>query len=183
MTTTEATTPPTKVSEEAKAHQHRMAQDQGQAYVTALHHMANTVADDGGEKPAGEYVVAYAVEKAEGMWKMSGGELHWQEPDDANVHIEISVRDGADDRFVPGLEVYVTVVAPDDTEVGTEQQPMLWHPWLYHYGRNWQVPGDGEYTLRVRIEAPDFPRHDPQNGRRYAEPVEVEFTGVKFKTG
>lgn len=43
--------------------------------------------------------------------------------------------------------------------------------------------GDGEYTLRVRIEAPDFGRHDRKNGRRYAEEVETEFSGVKIKTG
>jgi uncharacterized protein involved in high-affinity Fe2+ transport len=67
--------------------------------------------------------------------------------------------------------------------MGTHQVPFLWHPWLYHYGRNWQLPGDGEYTMRVRINAPTFMRHDPENGIRYAEPVEVEFDSVKIETG
>lgn len=67
--------------------------------------------------------------------------------------------------------------------MGTHAQPFLWHPWLFHYGRNWQVPGDGEYTLRVRIEPPTFHRHDKRNGLRYAEPVEVEFRGVQLETG
>ncbi len=77
----------------------------------------------------------------------------------------------------------LTVVGPDGQEVGTERMPQLWHPWLYHYGRNWTVPGDGTYTLRVRIDPPTFPRHDKENGKRYAEAVEVEFTGVEVKTG
>jgi hypothetical protein len=37
--------------------------------------------------------------------------------------------------------------------------------------------------MRVRIEAPTFPRHDKANGHRYAQQVTVEFTGVKVQTG
>lgn len=54
---------------------------------------------------------------------------------------------------------------------------------LFHYGRNWVVPGDGEYTLRARIEPPDFMRHDEVNGKRFTQVVEAEFAGVKVKTG
>ncbi len=179
---TDTRTPPTETSDEAKPHQHRMAQAQGDAYVTALRHMANTVADAGGEQPAGDYVVAYAQEAAEGMYHLEGGELVWKEPE-GNAHFEVSVRDAADNRFIPCLDVTLTVVGPDGQEVGTETMPQLWHPWLYHYGRNWTVPGDGTYTLRVRIEPPTFPRHDKENGKRYADPVEVEFTGVEVTTG
>ena len=93
------------------------------------------------------------------------------------------VRDGADGRFVPGLSVSATLIDADGNEVGTHEQPFLWHPWLYHYGRNWKVPGDGMYTLRVRVEPPTYARHDKKNGVRYREPVEVEFRGVKIETG
>jgi len=48
---------------------------------------------------------------------------------------------------------------------------------IYHYGRNWTVPMDGEYTSRVRVEPPTFMRHDEVNGRRFTEPVDVEFRG------
>lgn len=51
-----------------------MAQAQSDAYVTALNDMANTVATTGGERRAGDYVVAYAQEEAEGMYHMDGGE-------------------------------------------------------------------------------------------------------------
>lgn len=117
------------------------------------------------------------------MYHLVDGELRWEEPEEENVHVEVAVRDGADGRFIPGLTVYATLIDGSGDEVGTHQQPFLWHPYLYHYGRNWVVPGDGEYTLRVQIDAPDFMRHDEVNGKRFAEPVDVEFTGVKIQTG
>lgn len=137
----------------------------------------------GAQKPAGDYLVAYAVEKAEGLYIFRDGELHWQEPQNENAHLEVAVRDGADGRFIPGLTVYATLINREGTKVGTHRQAFYWHPWLYHYGRNWQVPGDGEYTLRIRIEAPEFPRHDKINGKRFATPVQVEFNNVTIKTG
>jgi len=75
------------------------------------------------------------------------------------------------------------LIDPDGNEVGTHVQPFLWHPWLYHYGRNWTVPEEGEYRVRVRVEPPTFMRHDHENGRRYLEPVEVEFEGVPVEPG
>jgi hypothetical protein len=61
--------------------------------------------------------------------------------------------------------------------------PFLWHPYLYHYGTNARVPGEGPYTVRVRIDPPAFMRHDPVNGRRYERPVEVVFEDRGFTPG
>ena len=36
------------------------------------------------------------------MWEDGG--LVWQEPEDENLHVEIAVLDGADERFVPCLK-------------------------------------------------------------------------------
>ncbi len=179
----ESQKPPMEISGEAKPKELEMAREQGKTYVTALKHMANEVADSGGEKKAGNYMVAYAVENAEGMYHLINGELVWKEPQKENCHIEISVRDGADDRFIPGLKVTVTVLDSDGKEIGRNRQEFLWHPWLYHYGRNWEVPGDGIYTIKAVIETPEFMRHDKKNGLRFAEDVEVVFENVKIKTG
>lgn len=179
----EAGTPPMRPSDEAEEKTLQMAREQGLALERALKHMTEEEADDGGEKRAGDYLVGFAVEAAEGMYEMRDGTLEWKEPEDENVHVEVSVRDAADGRFIPALAVHATLIDPQGNELGTNRQPFLWHPWLYHYGRNWAVPGDGDYTLRVRIEAPTFGRHDKINGKRFQEDVEVEFTGVKIKTG
>lgn len=156
---------------------------QGEALTRTLRHMTDEIAHDGREVQAGEYLVAYAVEEAEGMWVPKDGELEWIEPEEENVHIEIAVRDAADGRFIPGLQVEATVVDGDGNEIGTHDLPLLWHPYLYHYGRNWKLPADGAYTLKVRFDAPAFSRHDEKNGRRFLEGSEVTFDNIKVKRG
>lgn len=179
---TQAQRPPMRESDEATEDELDLAREQGGVYVKALEHMVDEVADGGGETHAGDYVVGYAHEEAEGMYALRNGALEWQEPE-GNVHVEISVRDASDDRFVPQLNVHLTILDSAGREVGTERMPFIWHPWVYHYGRNWTIPGAGEYTLRVRIEPPAFMRHDRENGRRFAEEVVVEFANVRLETG
>lgn len=168
---------------EATQRQLDLAREQGDAYGRALTHMTQDVAHDGGEKRGGDYLVGYAIEEAEGMYEWSDGEIVWRDPGEDNLHVEVAVRDAGDGRFVPGVRVEATLIDPDGNEVGTHEQPLLWHPMIYHYGRNWLVPADGEYTLRVHIEPPTFMRHDEVNGRRFLEAVDVEFTGVKVERG
>lgn len=172
--------PPMKKSDEANLNQLELAKSQGKAYVKALQHMVELVADAGDEKRAGDYIVAYALEKPEGMYHYQNGDLVWIEPDAENKHIEISVRDGSDDRFVYGAEVYVTLYDGEGQEIGRHQQPLLWHPWLPHYGRNWVIPGEGDYRMKVEILPPEMPRHDKKNGKRFEAPVEVVFEIVPF---
>ncbi|MGI8494297.1 MAG: iron transporter [Pyrinomonadaceae bacterium] len=64
-------------------------------------------------------------------------------------------------------EIHLTINDADGKEIGTHEMPFLWHPYLYHYGRNWKVPGDGEYSLHFRIETPDFPRRDKKRQAFY----------------
>ncbi len=170
-------------SDEASEEQLRLAREQGDAYGRALEHMTGTVAHDGGEQRAGDYLVGYAVEEAEGMYEWTQEGLRWKAPTDENLHVEIAVRDAADGRFIPAVRVTATLISPDGEDLGTFEHPLLWHPMIYHYGRNWTVPADGEYTLRVHVEPPRFMRHDDINGLRFQEPVDVEFTGVKVERG
>lgn len=165
-------------TDEATQRQLHLARAQGDAYGDALEHMTTAVADDGDQQRAGDYWIGYAVEEAEGMYEWQGDELVWKEPDETDLHVEITVRDAGDGRFVPGARVLVTVIDPGGQELGTHEQPLLWHPMIYHYGRNWATSGDGVYRLRVRVEPPRFMRHDQINGRRFTEPVEVEFSDV-----
>lgn len=174
--------PPMQASDESTKKQLELARAQGEALQRAVREMTQNEAH-GQLRQVGDYLVGYAVEEAEGLYHRQNGRLVWQEPEDENVHVEVVVADSADQRFIPGLTVHATLIDEQGKEIGTHTQPFLWHPWLYHYGRNWRVPSDGEYTLRVHIEAPDFSRHDQINGRRYADPVTVEFTGVKIETG
>lgn len=71
----------------------------------------------------------------------------------------------------------------DDTVIFSTAMPFLWHPFLYHYGRNVQVPDEGPFSVHVRIEPPSFMRHDPVNGKRYRQPVEATFHALEFTPG
>lgn len=166
--------PPMKASEESTEEQLRLATRQGDAYAAALKGMDEESGAD--ISRAGEYEVVLVVENAEGMYHLRDGKLTWQEPESENAHIEVAVRDAADGRFIPGLTVSVTVTDPDGTNLGTHEQPFLWHPWLYHYGRNWEVTSEGEYRVHVKIDPPTFMRHDHENGKRFIDTVEVEFS-------
>lgn len=175
--------PPNRPSDEADQKQLDLAKQEGKTYFESLQYMANHVADTGDTQRAGDYIVGYAQEEAEGLYHLRDGALEWVEPDEENCHIEVAVLDAADHRFIPGLDIEATLFDADDNEVATFDCPFLWHPGLYHYGRNVKVPGDGTYTLRIHVAAPTFPRHDKVNGKRYAEPVDVEFSGIQIKTG
>lgn len=131
-------------SEESTRKQLALARRQGEAPQDALEAMDEESDSGVVVQRSGDYEIGLAVEEAEGMWEWHGGELVWQNPKDENCHVEVCVRDNADGRFVPGIEVTVTLTADDGNEIGSHVQPFLWHPWLYHYGRNWQVPGTGE---------------------------------------
>ena len=171
-------------SEEANAQQLKIARQEGDAYQEALKLMAEQVADSGAIQRSGDYIVAYAQEKAEGMYALRGeGELEWVKPDQENCHLEVSVSDASDGRFIPYLKVHATLTKHGGESIGPFEVPFLWHPGLYHYGKNIQVPGDGAYDLLLRIEPPGFMRHDKANGQRYARTEEVTFSAIKIKTG
>lgn len=138
--------------------------------------------DVGSQKRSGDYEVAVAVEKAEGMWVWHADALTWRNPaPDDNQHVEVVVRDAEDGRFIPGLSVYVTLTAPDGRELGTKVQPFLWHPFLYHYGANWSIPEEGDYNITVRVEPATFPRHKREMGERYTRREVVTFSGIHVK--
>lgn len=167
-------------SQEATQEQLTLALNQGAAYRKALEAMQQeaTVVS----QPAGDYVLWLVAEKAEGLYILQNGKLVWTEPGEANAHLEVAPQDAGDGRFVPGLDVSLALTAPDGTTVGKETIPFVWHPWLYHYGKNWKVPGDGTYRATVTIAPFPYDRHDQTNGNRYAEPVTAEFE-IDITTG
>ncbi|HET8581291.1 MAG TPA: iron transporter [Candidatus Paceibacterota bacterium] len=161
----------------------QLAYAQGRAFGDALRHMTEEEAT-GAELASGDYLIGYAVERAEGMYAYDGEELVWLNPTDENAHIEVSVRSARDGRMLPGLTVTVTVEDQDGSEVGSEIHPFLWHPWLYHYGRNWTIPSEGEYRVRVHVTAPlTMMRHDREHGAAFSEDAEVVFEGVQLPVG
>lgn len=163
------------------------ARSQGDAFGLAGEHMAAGIGHATQEQRAGEYWVAYYLAPGQGIYEwgqpdLAGAEaeLVWREPEEDAAHIAITVRDAGDGRFIPVSRVTVTLVAEDGAELGVHEHPLHWDPLLYHYGRNWNIPDEGPYSLRVRVDPPAFARHDQITGKRLREPVQVEFHNVKL---
>ena len=171
-------------SNEVDNRQLEMAREEGKAYQRSLDYMVEKVAHTGAKKTVDGYIVGIAQEEAEGMYHLNGeGELVWEEPHDENCHIEVSVSDATDHRFIPELDVEAALVSVKGERIGPFPVPFVWHPGLYHYGANIKIPRGGKYDVIVRIAPPQFARHDQTNGRRFAKSVEVNFVGIAFETG
>ncbi|HSD85519.1 MAG TPA: hypothetical protein VLG46_16785 [Anaerolineae bacterium] len=161
----------------------RLALDQGEAYQHALEKTAIRLADNSQQQRVQDYAITYAIGPAQGSYELADNDLYWREPRSENIYLQIAVCDAIDQRFIPDLTIYATLINSARAIVGVRRQPFVWHPALYHYGSNWRVLQDGMYTLKVRLEAPAFSRRDKDVGRRYLEPVEVEFHRVLIDTG
>lgn len=159
----------------------KLSRQQFNACQKALEQMTQKEAH-GAQKRAGKYIVGFAIEQIDWASNHLAEQLAWEESQDENLHVEIVVQDGTDGHFIPGLAVHTTLVDENGNVIGTQKQPFLLHPWLFHYGRNWRVPREGLYTLRVRIEATESMRQGKLIGKRFAGPLEVEFTGIEIKT-
>jgi hypothetical protein len=175
---------PDRVTDEATEEGLRLAKEAGDAYLRMVDYFIAHVATSGAKKEAGPYVIAFATEHAEPLYRLLGDTLILSEPADGeNAHLEVVVADAADGRFIPELTVHVSLSDSNGKEVGTYHLPFLWHPTMYHYGRSIHAPSDGMYTARVAIGVPTFARHDKINGKRYAQPVTTTFRDVKISTG
>ena len=103
----------------------------------------------GGHRIKGGYLIAYSLELARNLTYPGEGDPQWQDLREENAHIGIAVHDAVDLHFITGLLVTVTVIDEGGYLVGSFEQPLLERPNLYHYGRNWKLPGDGKYSLRI----------------------------------
>jgi hypothetical protein len=175
------------VTEVRPDHQAELARAQGDALGGALNEMLAGEAVDGAVTRVDDYLVACAVEFAETFWvpDARGRLLLDQRAEHTtarNAHVEIAVMDARTGRFLPGLSVRGTLLR-DERPVVDETVPLMWHPWLHHYGDNVRVPGSGTYTFRVQVEPPSYPRYGREAGRLMGGPVHAEFRALRLRTG
>ena len=175
------------LSEQRLDEQAALAKAQGAAYGRTMTEAMFTQAVDGKTVEAPPYQVACAIEYSEGYWHYHDGKfayfLRAEESAERNAHVEIAPRDQATGRFISDLKVAATVLEEKGTPLGTQAEPLMWHPWLYHYGENWRVPRSAKtYRVKAHFDAPAFRRYGKQ-GAAIGPAGNVEFTGVTMKTG
>lgn len=126
----------------------------------------------------------YAVGEANGMYHLMNGKLQWEEPQDENAHFEVAVRDGADGRFIPQLTVYATLVDSEGTE---RSERISSGSSSIRACITTGAIGGHRATARTRCACGskrlNFTVIIVSDGKRYAEPVEVEFSNVEIQTG
>jgi hypothetical protein len=175
---------PEKVSsDEIDLNQIQQSRTEREIYQTSVTYMPNSIANDGGKTEAGDYVIGYAQEGAEPLYRLvEEGEFELVEPEAENRHLEVVVADRADKRFVPYCSVSATLER-EGTGHGPFDLSFLWHPGVYHDGANFELPESGRYDLKVTVDPPGFRRHDATDGDRYGESATVEFDGIGVKIG
>ena len=145
-------------------------------------------ANEGKDTVQGDYFIAFADEYSEGWWHYMDGKFMYMVQNDqggkTNAHIEIAVLDAATHRFLPDLNVSVTLYDKNKKKLGTKNEPFMWHPWLYHYGENWRIPATGkQYSVHVHADPPAYRRYGKTAGNQFAKPLDIDFTNLTVKAG
>jgi len=171
---------------EAMEAQHALSKKAGDAYSNTLQEMYSQ-ANDGRDTTLNDYVIAYAIEYAEGYWHYEKDKFRYMQENDmsgkTNAHVEVSVRDAQTGRFMHNLDVTSTLTSEDGKTVDTMKEPFMWHPWLYHYGENWRVPKAGNYNLHIHFLPPAYHRYGKTDGKQFTHAVDIDFKNIIVKTG
>lgn len=160
----------------------KLKQAQGSAYSDSLNYLG-TIVDYHDSTEVDNYIITLAAEESEGMYYAGGDsdEITWHAPDkQLNQHLEIAVQDKDDKRFIPQLDITAELFDDEQQSLGSKPCPFLWHPYIFHYGSMWDIPGEGTYSVTVTIKRPNFGRHDEVLGKRYLEDAQVTFENVKL---
>jgi hypothetical protein len=105
-----------------------------------------------GTTAAGDLRVAFMYTTPHRFWTVTGSELS-ETPKGGNIHGMAVVWDAATGRVIP--ETGLSLEIEQDGELVSQEviYPMLSQRMGYHYGGNFGLDGDGEYTARVSVGA------------------------------
>ena len=154
-----------------------LARLQGDAYAQAAAYLLSEASAIGAEGRVGGYWISYVAGVETGT-DPPNGTRDQGDIDAGMVLLGVIVRDAADGRFVPGLQVVVTVVEPGGSEIGCHEHPLLWHPLVHQYALAWALPRAVPLRLRVSIAWTPVVQKSRSYCNRLATSVEIEFSDV-----
>jgi hypothetical protein len=132
-----------------------------------------------GTATAGDLSVAFMYTSPHRFWTVNGESLS-ETPRSGNIHAMAVVWDTETERIVP--ETGLSLEIERDGELVSQEviYPMLSQRMGYHYGGNFGLSGDGEYTARVSVGAvPDGVALTGDYAGRFRDPASVEI-GFEF---
>lgn len=136
-----------------------------------------------GHKIEDDYLVAYFVEPARMLQYYDNGELVVERPQDKNAYIGIAVHHEGTLHFLSQLTVTVKVLDRFNKLIGEKKHFYHARPNLHNYGRNWALPGDGMYTLKVHIEVSEKQSREMAKYKISPGSVDIDFHNVMIHTG
>lgn len=145
--------------------------------------LADEVSERGGQTESGDWTVSYIVEAAEPWFEPHGDQGHekFRKPAGTETHhLEIIPTETETGRIVPEVPITLQVLDGEGTVVDEKELHFL-HSTFFHYANNFEIPKEGEYTLRATLGSPTFFRHGEEGeDPALAEGTTVEFTGVEL---
>ena len=124
----------------------------------------------------GDYAFALTYSYPHRFWNVSGDEVSLTEIDDADdVHLMSVVWDPETGTVLP--ETGLSTAIFRDGELVTQEAiyPMLSQPMGFHYGANFGLAGDGDYTVELSVGAVATRKTGSFRGR-FGEPATVELS-------
>ena len=122
----------------------------------------------------GEYAFGLMYSYAHRFWNVNGESVSLTEIDDEDdVHLMASVWDPETMTVLPDTGLSVEIYQADSLVSQEIIYPMLSQPMGFHYGANFGLTGDGEYTVRLSVGAMSTRRSGAFQGR-FSEPTTAE---------
>jgi hypothetical protein len=159
-----------------------LARLQGDAYAQAAAHVLSEASGLGAEARVGGYRIGY-IARVEAGTETLGATCEHGDVELGTVSLGVIVRDAADGRFVPGLQVAVTIMEANGSELGCHSHALLWHPVAHQYARDWTLPRVVPLRVRVSVASTPLLRRSEIYSDRLAESVEIEFADVMIPSG
>lgn len=161
-----------------------LARSEGSASDRSLTELLRSAGVSGSQARSGDYRVTVLVQRPRGLWQVRGGGLRYMDPDSSAgpaAHIDVVVQEAASGRFVQDLQLRATILDSRRRETGSYTLPMMWHPWMNHYGLTVPVPASGRYSIRVRAAAPAFRRYGSGAAKQFNRALDVTVHGVRLQ--
>ncbi|AZS75039.1 hypothetical protein DDE74_32650 [Streptomyces lydicus] len=147
--------------------------------------LAAEIAARGGKTRAGDFNVGYIVEAAEPWFHaehgMHGKQVHRAPAKDETHHIEIIPMEAKTGRIVPDVPITLEVVDKGGKVVQAKELNFYYSE-FFHYANNFSIPKGGKYTLRAKLDTPNFLRHGASGEKpALSEGATATFRNVELK--
>jgi|WetSurMetagenome_2_1015567.scaffolds.fasta_scaffold777049_1 hypothetical protein len=130
-------------------------QKRNEGFLQDLGFLPYEDAIDAGQIHQGNFLICYEVGNAEGTYQLEHNQLVWREPENQNIHIDVTVQNRGE-KFIDYLNIYAVLIGPDEKVISGKPLPYAWHPWKNHYGENFSITTPGIYELQLHFENPEY---------------------------